>query len=125
MRDETRTFKAWIRAGSCSEQVKERKAHQLCYMPTQIWIDAAVCHIQADAVAAVALKGTVELTKASDDRIQCKIGDLVLGEISDEGCSAVLAFLGGSGSVSWPSSATIRSIKRETGSKAISELKVC
>lgn len=95
-------------------------------MPTQRWIDAAVCHIQADAEASVALKGTVELTRSSDDSIECKHGDVVVGKLSAEGCSTVLAFLGGdSGSVAWPLSATIRSIKRETGSRVITEVKVC
>lgn len=95
-------------------------------MHTQRWIDAAVGQIQPDTAADVALKGAVELTRSPDGILQCKHGDAILGDVSAEGCSAVLAFLGDSASVAltWPLSATIRSIKRETGSKAITEVKV-
>lgn len=93
-------------------------------MHTQKWIDAAVGHIQPGTAAAVALKGVVELTQSSDGILQCKYGDAVLGDVRAQGYSTVLAFLGGADAVTWPITATIRSIKREAGSKVCSEVKV-
>lgn len=96
-------------------------------MHPQKWIDAAVAGIQQDNADSVSLKGAVVLTRTPDGTLQCNTGDTTLGHVNSDGCNAVLQFLGSGAAAesTWPLAATVRSIKRETGSKTVSEIKVC
>jgi hypothetical protein len=91
-------------------------------MSTQRWIDASVGHIQPGAAGSVELKGTVQLSRSSEGTLQLTHGGSIVGDVSAEECSAVLSFLGDE--VIWPHTATIRSIRRDTGSREITEVKV-